>query len=209
MTTPPVSSLLTTAFNIARSKYFAEHQAWVNFAYLLAGRFKLPVAVISIPRGGELDLLLRCMEDEFEPNRSVDFAFYYQLTLSEAWVVGCYEVLRAFRQRDYEADEAGLKTSGVSELKAFKSVFVDFELLRMPMAKYEIAKDKKMPKPLRMRTYGEIGEPAEYVYDPDDPARHHIMPTGVGQRGSVMWQVLDPKTGHEYWVDAVSCRTVC
>ena len=57
----------------------------------------------------------------------------------------------------------------------------------MPMAKYEIAKDKKMKQPLQMKKFGEADATTTNFYDPKDPARYHIMPAGMGQRGSVMW----------------------
>jgi hypothetical protein len=46
-----------------------------------------------------------------------------------------------------------------------------------------------------------IGFPSAAVYDKDDPARSHIMPTAVSGRGSVMWQVLDHNVPREYWVE--------
>jgi hypothetical protein len=39
------------------------------------------------------------------------------------------------------------------------------------------------------------------VYDKDDPARSHIMPTGPSGRGSVIWLVLDDKVPREYLVE--------
>ena len=98
---PPVSHLINIAFNVARVGYRAEHTAWTNLSARLAGRFNLFAATMSIQRQGDLDLLLRCMEDEFETNKAAELAdttganstFHYQLTLSEIWVVGCYEFI--------------------------------------------------------------------------------------------------------------------
>jgi len=206
VTLPPVSPLLTGVFNIARTKYRAENEAWIKLSFVLSGRFNLPVASINIQRQGDLDLLLRCLEDEFDATKAAtgtpeSFVFHYQLMLSESWVVGCYEILRAFRQRDDEALKAGVRPFGVSEMGSFKSIFADFELLRMPMAKFEIAKDKKMKQPLPMRKVGEGDEAAQHFYDPKDPARYHIMPTFVGPRGSAMWQALDHQTNREYQIE--------
>jgi hypothetical protein len=204
MTLPPVSPWLNSLFNIARAKYRAEKEAWGQLSRRLAGRFKLAAAVLSLQREGDLDVLLRCLEDELNTNKDasgMDFSFHYQMMFSETWIVGCYEILRAFQQRDRDAVKAGRSTSGVSELDEFKSIFTDFELLRMPIAKFEIAKDDKLKQPLPMRTFrGDETKPIEF-YDPKDPGRFHIMPGGVSARGSAMWLALDVRNSREHWVE--------
>jgi hypothetical protein len=210
MTLPPVSPLINNAFIIAKVKYPAESTAWTNFSGTMAGRFNLFVAVVNIQRQGDLDLLLRCMEDEFEANKAaaeadatgLNLTVPYQLMLSETWIVGCYEILRAFRQRDDEARKAGVRTSGVSELASFKSIFADFELLRMPMAKFEIAKDKGLKDPLPLQR-GPPNDDAsdQAIYDSKNSARYHIMPSGLSPRGSAVWLALDHATRREHWVE--------
>jgi hypothetical protein len=54
MTLPPVSPLLNSLFNVARAKYRAENEAWVQLSYRLSGRFNLVTAVSSIQREGDL-----------------------------------------------------------------------------------------------------------------------------------------------------------
>jgi hypothetical protein len=192
MTQPIVSPLLNSLFNVARAKYRAENEAWVQLSYRLSERFNLVTALSSIQREGDLDILLRCLEDEFGTNKDasgMDFSFHYQM-ISETWIVGCYEILRAFQQRDREAATAGRPTSGVSELDEFKSIFIDFELLRMPIAKFEIAKDKKLEQPLPMRRVGDDETKPIEFYDPKDPGRFHIMPKGLSPRGSAVWLAL-------------------
>jgi hypothetical protein len=195
--------LLSGLFNIARAKYRAENEAWVQLSFRLSGRFNLGTAAASIQREGDLDLLLRCLEDEFRRSNDasgVDFSLHYQMMLSETWVVGWYEILRAFKQRDWEAAKVGGATSGVSELDEFKSIFTDFALLRMPIAKFEIAKDDTLKRPLPMRRVGDTEAKIEF-YDPKDPGRFHIMPTGASRRGSVMWCALDGLNSRQHWVE--------
>jgi hypothetical protein len=204
MTLPPVSPLLKSLFDVARAKYRAENQAWVELSCRLSARFNLVTALSSIQREGDLDILLRCLEDEFNTNKDapgMDFSFYYQMMFSETWIVGCYETLRAFQQRDRDAAKAGKPTSGVSELLEFKSIFTDFELLRMPIAKFEIAKDNKLELPLPMRRVGDDETKPIEFYDPKDPGRFHIMPKGVSSRGSAMWLALDVRTSQQHWVE--------
>jgi hypothetical protein len=204
---PSVSPYIASAFRIARAKYNVKHASWTTLSGLLAGRFSLPVAMMSMQRQGDLDLLLRCMEDEFQANKlaeaadkfGLDHTFHYQVMLSESWVINCYEILRAFRQRD---DEANLGADGVSALVSFKSIVADFELLRMPIAKYEIAKDGRMKEPLNMRALPpNIESTNTLIYDKNDPTRSHIMPTGISDRGSMMWLALDHSVPREYWVE--------
>jgi hypothetical protein len=210
MTLPPISPWINAAFNVARAKYRSEHTAWTNLSGVLSGRFNLPVATINIQRQGDLDLLLRCMEDEFEANKAAEMAdttgsdmtFHYQLALSETWVVGCYEVMRAFRQRDRDALKAGVRPSGVSDMKSFQSIFADLELLRMPMTKFEIAKDEKLKEPLPLqRSPPNANATDQTFYDSKDPARYHLMPSGLSLRHSAVWLALDHLTTREYWVE--------
>ncbi|NIA70928.1 hypothetical protein HBA54_20205 [Pelagibius litoralis] len=204
MTSPAVSPLLNELFNIARARYKVEHEAWVNLSFRLSGRFNLVTASLSIQRQGDLDILLRCLEDEFNTNKDasgVDFAIHYQMMLSETWITGCYEILRAFQQRDREATAASRSPSGVCELDEFKSVFADFELLRMPIAKLEIAKDNKIQHPLPMRRFGDDETKPIEFYDPKDPGRFHIMPNGVSARGSTVWLALDGRSLQQHWVE--------
>jgi hypothetical protein len=204
MTLPTVSPLLNSLFNVARARYRAENEAWVQLSHRLAGRFNLVTAASSVQREGDLDILLRCLEDEFNTYKDasgVDLSFHYQMMFSEAWIVGCYEILRAFQQRDREAAGAGKSTSGVSELDEFKSTFTDFELLRMPIAKFEIAKDNKLQQPLPMRRVGDDETKPIEFYDPKDPSRFHIMPSEMSARGSVMWLALDVRNSRQHWVE--------
>ena len=190
MTLPPVSPLLNGLFNVARAKYRAEYEAWVELSGRLSGRFNLVAAAPSIQREGDLDLLLRCLEDEFNPSND---ASHYQMMFSETWIVGCYEILRTFQQRDRD---------GVFESGEFKSIFTDFELLRMPIAKFEIAKDRgleQQPMPMRRVGDGEA-KPIEF-YDPKDPSRWHIMPNGPSLRGSAVWLALDGRNSRPHWVE--------
>jgi hypothetical protein len=97
------SAHITSAFFIARARYRDLHAAWVDLSARLAGRFSLPVAMMSLQQRGDADLLIRCMEDEFDPETAksasnvglTEFSYHYQKMLSEAWIIGCYEIFRA------------------------------------------------------------------------------------------------------------------
>jgi hypothetical protein len=89
--------------------------------------------------------------------KAVSHAFHYQMMFSETWVVMSYEALRVIRQREKEiagaarAQNPGHVPDGVSSPASFNLIFTDLELLRMPIEKYEIAKDDQMQQPLIMR----------------------------------------------------------
>ncbi|WP_441229408.1 hypothetical protein AB7828_03510 [Tardiphaga sp. 215_C5_N2_1] len=205
---PTVTQLVTGSFHVARGKYPAENRKWVGLSHVLAGRAGIAPMSASIQQAGEIDLLLRAMEDEFSPQQADRdmFAFHYQKMLSETWVLACYEFLRALRQRDREAADL-LKKAGkpsepdaVSESENFKALFEKLELLRMPIAKFEIAKDPSMKEPLQMRSVGP-GPEREFIYDNKDPARVHIMPTHVTHDGRIGWRALNHKTSQEFTIE--------
>ena len=202
-----VSSLLNGIFAIAMTKYHDRHVAWTNLSGLLAGQFSLPIAMISLQSQGHLDLLLCCIEDEFKGNEAsirtgnigFDLVPHYQRMLSESWIISCYEILRAFRQRDRESK---LGSDGVSSLSSFKALITDQEFLRMPIAKYEIAKDAQMKQPLHfVRNPPNNDATDQLVYDKDDPARSYLLQAGWSERGSVTWLALDHTGPREYWIE--------
>jgi hypothetical protein len=87
-------------------------------------------------------------------------------------------------------------------MNSFKSIFADLELLRMPMTKFEIAKDDKLKEPLPLRRApADDGASGQTFYDSKDPARYHIMPCGMSPRGSASWVALDHLTRREHWVE--------
>jgi hypothetical protein len=114
----------------------------------------------NIQREGEIDLLIRCMENESAERlaRSKDdfsLSFHYQNIISISWIGGVYEIFRLLRERH-------LNDSG----DVFQSILSDLELLRIPLEKHEIAKDRTISSPLQMIKYPQKGGPSDfYTYD--------------------------------------------
>jgi hypothetical protein len=204
----PVSSLIAQAFAIAMRKYNAEATVMTQLSHRMAARCLVPVASADIQRQSHLDLVLRCMEDEQAARAAGSLpkgnmmTFHYQKLFSDMWIGGWYEILRALRQRADEALRRGESTCGFEASEEFKSLLADLERLRMPLEKYEIAKDRSMSGPLTMTRYPPNNDETDnYVYDPNDPRRDHIMPTGISSRGSVMWLALDHTSDRQYWIE--------
>jgi hypothetical protein len=159
----------------------------------------------AVQQAGNLDLVLRCMEDErANPGRDVEqagpFEADHQAMLSELWVGSLYESLRLLVAR-------GL----ISDSDEVRSLAEDFRLLRVPLEKHEIAGDRKLTAPLQLLKYPPHDDRTDlYEYSNADPKRSHIMPFGFSGRGSVMWNALDLKIGRERWIDrrALSDRVI-
>src|SRR3974390_2426611 len=65
----------------------------------------------------------------------------------------------------------------------FSEVLADLELIRMPLEKHELPKDRKLEAPLEMiRNPPHNDSTAIYVYDPKDNRRVHIMGFGVSTK---------------------------
>jgi hypothetical protein len=111
--------------------------------------------------------------------------------VSELWITEMYEIFRLLKDRKLEP--------GNNE---FDSLAHHLRLLRVSIDKHEIAGDKKLEVPLKMKRFPPKDDDSNiYEYSKDDPGRSHIMPSGVSSRGSVMWQVLDITSGETFWIE--------
>jgi hypothetical protein len=176
---------------LAQAKYSQLHEQWNGISIRIGRRLPNSRLFISIQRDGEVDLLLRCIEDEQaradrEPGM---FNFHYQNMLSEYWIGGIYENFRTLRQRKL-----------VDPTLAFDQIFSDLESIRVPLEKFELPKDWSLKEPLTMVGYPRNNN-ATYVYDPQDDQRSHIMGAGLSPKGSVIWHVVDLKTENDRWVE--------
>lgn len=88
------------------------------------------------------------------------------------------------------------------EGELFDKILKSFELIRIPMEKHEIAKDRVLSKPLDLRRIPANDSTNDsFTYDPKDNKRTHIMPMSVSDRGSPMWMVTDVKLNNSYWIE--------
>jgi hypothetical protein len=189
-------ALLAGAFAAGRAKYPHLSESWVWISHRIGGRLPDSLLSLSMQRDGETDLLIRCLEDEMvehlkRPQEHSMFVGHYLNMLSSYWVGGFYESLRLLRER-------GL----VEQTVEFSSAFKDFELVRIPLEKHEIAKDRALAEPFVLMRRPPKGDHTDtYTYDPKDSKRAHIMPMGLSARGSTMWHVIDLRENNSRWIE--------
>jgi len=192
-----VTTLLVSAFSQAAASQRGIHERWIKASVRVGGLLPTSTLMMSLQSLGHLDMVIRMMENDFsspERLRSDDTVVAYALTcqklFSELWVGSAYEVVRLLRER-----ELGLITDDFNRLMS------DLELLRIPLEKHEIAKDKKLDMPLVMRRVPAEPNDVDFIYDKTDKQRAHIMPSGISDRGSYMWSIVDIKAKTERWVE--------
>jgi hypothetical protein len=191
-----VTQLITAAFGLARSRHQELHQTWIAISMSVGGMIPNSLLMASVQRSGELDMILRCMEDDYsltKENAESEnlFSFHYQMMLSEIWIGAVYEIFRLLAERKLSPDDA-----------AFTMLSRDLRLLRIPIEKHEIAAQGQLSEPLLMQSNPRMSQGRDtYLYSKSDPKRAHIMPAGLSQRGSVMWQAIDLKSQQSHWLE--------
>lgn len=192
-----ISEQLTTAFFNAVARYPELNRAWGEVSHRVGSRLPHSLLSAAIQRDGSVDLILRCMEDELSQRIAADdqsgsFAFHYQKMISDSWVGSMYETFRLLRDRNL-ADAS----------PAFASILADLELIRIPLDKHELAKDRRLDAPLTMMRSPPNNDASDvYVYDPKDNRRAHIMAAGVSPTtGSLMWHGIDVVSKADRWID--------
>jgi hypothetical protein len=194
--TASATPLVVAAFRQANIRHASLHQSWVEISHRVGGLLPRSLLGASIQRFGELDLLIRCMEDEFHSlpgdNEAIDlFKAHYLLILSELWIGSVYEAFRLIKERKLIAQE-----------EQFINIEHDLRILRIPLEKHQIAADSKLSQPLQMQSIPPNNDATDlYEYSKGDPKRTHIMPTGISARGAAMWQVIDLIRNDNRWIE--------
>jgi hypothetical protein len=192
---PSISRLITTAFAQARIRNQPLYESWTRIAWRIGGLLPRSTLVMSVQRDGEIDLVLRGMEDDAAPEtpeHDVDFSIHYRKMLSELWVGSMYETFRLLIDRKLGPDD-----------DRFRELAHELRLLRIPLEKHEIAIDKQLKEqPLTMRAVPPNDDTRDYyTYSQTDPMKAHIMPCGVSARGSMMWRIIDLQSKQDHWIE--------
>ena len=146
---------------------------------------------------GDLDVLLRCLEEEVKVDmarrQDLDGGLDCQLMLSEMWICSAYEIFRLLQSRKL-TDQNGV----------FRSLSDDLKLLRITIAKHEIANDRKLPAPVPMVASTDDDAAGRYVYSPSDQRKAHIMRKGISHQGSIIWEAIDGTSCESRWLERLS-----
>lgn len=196
-----VSLHIALAYTLARQRLPEVHKIWISVSFRIGAQLPNSLMVASVQRAGELDMVLRCMEDDFKLPTDNEFgldamAFNYQIALSEFWVMQAYDVLRCLMEIK--------RPSGAPDPELVQ-LERDFRLIRVPLTKYQLADERKLKAPLTMACSlraGESEDAREFrTYALGDPRRSHIMPSGISELGSIQWLALDVVAETETWHD--------
>lgn len=187
-----VRQIVCQAFYCSAIKHSDEHKRWVNLSHDLGSRIA-EGAVLSIQCLGDLDIIVRAMEDELveqgfaEPDVMEFPALTLQSHLSDVWVGGAYEIFRLAKSRLQEDAEA-------------VQLHDALRLLRIPLEKYELPKDDKLKDVVRMAPLGG-GEDDVRIYDKNDKSKSHLIPRSLSNLGSAMWLAIDIANQSQHWLE--------
>lgn len=194
MSERPVAALISAAFQAGFTGQEELHRRWIRVSAELGSRLKRSSLMMAIQRIGQIDILLHALERErkaqaVEVEADV-MSFHFQHMMSEVWVLLAYEAARTIRER----------TIG-PQGEAYGDVYRRIEVVRMIIAKHEIATERLLKEPLTLESYPARADDRPTTYDPADALRAHIAPIGLSERGSVGWWAIDLKAGGTRWVE--------
>lgn len=181
--------VLGALFSLSAGRNGHVQSKWISLSRKLGS--SLPVAsIFTIQSIGNFDLILRALEEEFQPSPTVDLSLTLQYGLSASWIGNAYEVFRVaknLRGDDIEAKE-------IHDLLLF---------LRVPLEKYQIAQEKHLKEPLVLGLAG--GSLAETrIYDKKDDHRSFTIPSQISNRGSAEWLAVDTENRKQFWLDRLT-----
>ncbi|HEJ2443755.1 TPA: hypothetical protein SLZ45_005321 [Burkholderia multivorans] len=181
-----VTLQLANAFVLAYQRFHEVRARWIEVAIAIGGLLPASLLTVSVQRCGELDVLVRALEDErASPHWDARADLLQDSTsrivmLSELWVGSAYEIVRLL-------DERELAPASMD----FTKLHDELRTIRVPVEKHEIARDRKLKAPLQFeRIPPRVGDDP-YIYAKDDPTRSQIMPVRLSGRGAVVWHTID------------------
>jgi hypothetical protein len=195
--TTVLGQLVIATFALARKKFPDLGQKWTSASWRTGSKIPGSLAMVSVQRVGELDLLCRALENELAEHppkpEEMDLRDNYLFLYSELWIGAAYAICFALKDRKLLLDD--MDFVGLAE---------DLRLVRVQIEKHQIASDRALADPLLLSTgTPKPDDPPEriYVYDKSNPLRAHIGRTGVSDRRSVMWEVIEAKAQTVRWID--------
>lgn len=190
-----IGQLLSLLFAAGRASNRELNEEWIKASINIGGALPRSLIMVSVQRLGEVDLVCRSVERELltQPSQEgvMDFRPNYLQVLSEWWIGSAYAICFALKDRKLRTDDTFLRLAD------------DLRLVRVQLEKYEIPSDRALSDPLLLSptTRSDEEAPPIYRYDKNDPLKAHIPRTGMSERRSVMWEVIDTKTTSMRWLE--------
>ena len=190
----PISKLINLAFLNSRVKHKEIEETWINLSCKFGGFLPESLLMLSIQKTGQLDMLLRCLEDEFinrDGSNEDVFSLNNQCLLSDLWIEHTYEIFRILKNhREIEPRDE------------IESIEKHLRLIRVPLSKHQIAADYSLKDSLILQKHPKKNDDTDfYEYKYENKKRSHIMPRACSERGSMMWHVIDIKSGPSFWIE--------
>lgn len=185
--TESVRGLLTKAFLNARLSQSELHSRIVNASSRMATR-ELQGLFLRFQKLGRLDMLIRCVEDDFSNNglsidpdvQGIELDYFFEL--SQLWLYEAYEIVRILK--NVRKEDAKLK-----------QLYSQLRLARVPLAKGEVAGDSKIKNCFfEKRPAKEDEKPRKYTNEDETKIEVYPLLGFNPQNGAVNWQVLDTKS---------------
>lgn len=193
-----VTALVNALFLEALERLPHAREPWQIISNVLGDELPTSLLCVDIQSAGHLDLVLRCMEEEYAallhaPKQKEMVLAHYFRVLSQMWVGVIYEPLRLLVQREFIRDPEG------------RAIAEDPRLLRITLEKHEIPSEWKLKESLQLERFLVDKEHVgQYIYNRDDPRRAHVMDCRISERGSIMWKAFDPRANQMRWIERQS-----
>jgi hypothetical protein len=191
-----IGPTLANLFHTARAQHQELNKTWIKIAAKVGGRLPASMLLITIQRDGDVDLLLRSIENEMAKRDAAAhqgdmlFTANYLGLMSTYWIGSMYETFRLLRGKNV-ADEDG----------RFTEILNALTLIRVPLEKHEIAEDWALKQPLRFVRYPPRNDPSDLqTYDPKDKKRVHMAIPALVPNGSFAWKAFDTKIHSDRWI---------
>ena len=191
-----IGQLVTAVFAAARMANPALNARWVAMSIRLGGRLPQSLLMVSVQRAGEVDLVCRALErdlvDQPASTTEIDLRHNYLSMLAEWWISSAYAVCYTLSSRKLLVEQE------------FLGLANDLRMVRVQLEKHELPSDRQLKEPMRLaptKLRPDETEAPIYIYDKDDPRKSHIPGIGISSRHSMMWEVIDVKTGTQRWLE--------
>ena len=182
-----VTNAISLAFYTAIQSHEETWVDWLRVSTIVGEKLPNSLLPWSIQNLGMLDVVLRQIEKEFHPpgkNGQSDVSnlpLNIQLLFSNSWVCDAYELFRLLKERGFENGDL------------FKALERDLRIVRMPLDKHEIAKNRNQQIEMNLvLTQPLVDEDTPYRYSSEDPQRAIMPVTRFNpETGSVQWLVFN------------------